>query len=494
MDIDHTEREDGGTAQVLLANYDQALNSLDFEQFKAVLSYGYFTGTSRSAWAASTAYSLDDIRIPTTANTFQYRCTTAGTSHSSEPTFPTDLGVTVTETGGVVWEMDGLTGVDYSATAPLYVVDNPLLSSADGHLIVGLTLEGVLNRMARDRAEVSFQEFDGSVQTVKDLITAICDTTIRFSTVYGNYPAITVVFDSEDSLFDTFQPKDLFRIRLNDSRLDRIKYLLSFTGMKMRVEADGKIHFFDPTITGTSYDYEYKLLVSGEHTFLNKEIRNRFVDPNKFVVRSHPSHIPQYSGSATSATSFALYPTTRTLEGRFISNAQCDAIAGAVIEQAELDAESGSGKFTMNCGAEPWDWIKITDSRQNDSVTGNVRGLRRKCRMAGGDTPGVYDMRFAFGKEARGLSGEALLGQIPSPVTPFQETGFVSWPVFNLLLTELDATFKANQLDHAVFRSVLQELIDGFNNLSNLQLIFGDEVVFRKVTVTEQLIVPTEEP
>ncbi len=57
-------------------------------------------------WLASTAYSLLDYVQPTTAtNLFAYRCTTAGTSHSSEPTWPTIAGGTVTEGGGssLVW-------------------------------------------------------------------------------------------------------------------------------------------------------------------------------------------------------------------------------------------------------------------------------------------------------------------------------------------------------------------------------------------------------
>ena len=56
-------------------------------------------------WVASTGYSENDKVIPTTANGFEYICTTAGTSHSSEPTWPTTEGGTVTEGGGstLVW-------------------------------------------------------------------------------------------------------------------------------------------------------------------------------------------------------------------------------------------------------------------------------------------------------------------------------------------------------------------------------------------------------
>lgn len=53
-------------------------------------------------WEASTAYSLADFRRPTTENGFRYECTTAGTSDSSEPTWPTTIGTTVSD-GTAVW-------------------------------------------------------------------------------------------------------------------------------------------------------------------------------------------------------------------------------------------------------------------------------------------------------------------------------------------------------------------------------------------------------
>lgn len=50
----------------------------------------------------STAVSLLDTVIPTTANGRMYRCTTAGTTGAGEPTWPTTDGGTVTD-GSAVW-------------------------------------------------------------------------------------------------------------------------------------------------------------------------------------------------------------------------------------------------------------------------------------------------------------------------------------------------------------------------------------------------------
>lgn len=58
-------------------------------------------------WEADTAYSLGQMLEPTTPNTYVYRCTTAGTSDSMEPTFPTGaIGDTVAD-GTCVWTLVG---------------------------------------------------------------------------------------------------------------------------------------------------------------------------------------------------------------------------------------------------------------------------------------------------------------------------------------------------------------------------------------------------
>ncbi|KKL20222.1 hypothetical protein LCGC14_2457600, partial [marine sediment metagenome] len=188
-------------------------------------------------------------------------------------------------------------------------------------------------------------------------------------------------YDSEDTLIDSFKPKDLFRVGLNATRLNKILELLAWTGSKMRAEADGALHFFDPTISGGTYAYEYKLAVVGEHTFWDKELRNRFVNPNKEIVQSHPSHEPQFSGNSTSATSFALFPETHTTQLRLASQAEASNIADAIIERYELNAEKGAVRVPMNVGQEVWDWINVTDSRQSDSRAGNVRYLKRNVQV-----------------------------------------------------------------------------------------------------------------
>jgi hypothetical protein len=71
-----------------------------------------------ASWVANTAYALNDLVVPTTANGHYYKATTGGTSHATdEPIWPTN-GTTVAD-NTVVWTDQGLlpNGVDRLAGA-----------------------------------------------------------------------------------------------------------------------------------------------------------------------------------------------------------------------------------------------------------------------------------------------------------------------------------------------------------------------------------------
>ena len=342
------------------------------------------------SWAASTAYALDDLVIPATSNGYTYKCTTAGTTAGSAPTWPTTIGGTVTD-GTVVWTNQGVE-----------------------------------------------------------------------LTVYSHATAYTPSFDSEDSLLDVFMPKDAFRIYLDGSRLEAIKGLLEYTRCVMLVKADGQIHIFVPTISGQTwvantayvlrdyvqpttpnnnftyrcttagtshatteptwpttiggtvtdgtvvwtavgFDYEHKLAVANEHTFFNKALRQRLVIPNYIVVKSHPDHADQYSGYAEDTASSGLIPKRQYNYFRLASNAQATAIAEAILARLRLEAETGAASVPMNVGAEVYDYVKVTDSRENDNRIGNVGYLSRHYRA------GTWETKFRFGKvDAGGLLGTSI--------------------------------------------------------------------------------------
>ena len=92
-----------------------------------------------AAWAASTAFPVGDIRRATTeqASGLFFRCTTAGTSASSEPSWPTDIGSTITD-NTCVWTAIASAYEELSKLSPSQIIelfevhlDNTLHGSTD---------------------------------------------------------------------------------------------------------------------------------------------------------------------------------------------------------------------------------------------------------------------------------------------------------------------------------------------------------------------------
>ena len=77
-----------------------------------------------TAWAATTAYVVGDIRRATTlqASGLVFRCTTAGTSGSTEPVWATDIGSTVTD-GTVTWTAVASAFEDLAEIAPSAIIE-----------------------------------------------------------------------------------------------------------------------------------------------------------------------------------------------------------------------------------------------------------------------------------------------------------------------------------------------------------------------------------
>ena len=83
-------------------------------------------------WQASTAVALNARRSPTTPNGIAYKCTTAGTTGATEPTWPTTLGGTVTD-GGAVWTAEmGPYPISASGVRHLASLESAALGGASG--------------------------------------------------------------------------------------------------------------------------------------------------------------------------------------------------------------------------------------------------------------------------------------------------------------------------------------------------------------------------
>ena len=292
--------------------------------------------------------------------------------------------------------------------------------------------------------------------------------------VFDHTKSWTVTYDSEDSLIDSYAPADALFIREGESRLNVIDKLLQYTGCERMFKADGNIHILVPTISGATwlvntaylvndyvqpttpnnnftyrcttagtshanteptwpttaggtvndgtvtwtavgFDYEYALTTG--HTFFSKAIQLALVIPNRIVVKSFADDDPNYSNSATSAASFALIPISGSpIRTKLTSNAQALSIAEAYISRVEIASQRGSAVVPMNVGAEQWDYVKVTDEREDDFRIGNIGYLGRSY------IPGLNHMTFGFGGVAvKGVPGtqlsqlNAAIAEIKSP-------------------------------------------------------------------------------
>lgn len=285
---------------------------------------------------------------------------------------------------------------EYSATIPLKVISQRL-NSWQGGLVCSLQLEGLSDIRDREGATVATTYDRLDTNTVKDLIDFIAGGA---EGCYETHSAFTVNYDGNDTLIDVFKPKDSFRINLNDTRQDKIKELLEYTQSVGLWKANGEYYIFVPTTTGEVYDYQYSL-ASDAHNFFSKSYEKRLVLPNYFIVSTHPEHEgTAYSGYASDDTSYALLPFKTTKYLRLDDNDQGEDIAKALLARAKINASRGSGIVPMNVGAEVYDYVEVTDSREGGSSrTGNIGQINRHCAS------GIFEMSFSFGK----------LGIVPMP-------------------------------------------------------------------------------
>lgn len=82
--------------------------------------------TAANSWgttyATTTAYAAGNIVIPSSPNGFLYQCVVAGTTGGSGPVFPTIVGESVTDSGGVVWSNLGESVTVWSSTGSSWTV------------------------------------------------------------------------------------------------------------------------------------------------------------------------------------------------------------------------------------------------------------------------------------------------------------------------------------------------------------------------------------
>lgn len=112
-----------------------------------------------TTWAASTAYTVGDVVRPTTGNGHLYRCVVAGTSGTTEPTWPTAGGQTVVDSGAT-WAEVGVAVVALDAADPTWTASGGSLEPRYAVYFVSGTA-GTADYL------IGYEDF-GAAQTVAD--------------------------------------------------------------------------------------------------------------------------------------------------------------------------------------------------------------------------------------------------------------------------------------------------------------------------------------
>jgi len=267
---------------------------------------------------------------------------------------------------------------EYSDSPPLTIIRQELVSE-QGTLTCRLLCIGIPDRLGEDRASQAYAPDSADTTTLQSLVNAILAGS---PACYAHCASVPYQWDSADALATGYKPRDGFRVYRNGSRLAAVRKLLDFTGCAMRVESDGKVHFFQPVTSGETYDHEFSL-AAGAHAFLQKAGRQTLVVPNRIVVTTPEDWATAYTGTATDAASYALMPATQYQVAAADSNTQAALVAESALAKYRLQSPVATLTVPLAPQVRVLDYLGVTDARLSDSVAGNV-GLVRHRFAAGG--------------------------------------------------------------------------------------------------------------
>lgn len=420
IDLKHWEGDWFQTAEVIIDDREGNVSSINLVGYQGVISYGYRTGAG-DEYAGMAPLKVIVQRL-------DY--------------LPDQVCVLSLSGKGNQMAEDKASGVQKKGTATSTLADHLVDSAATfvlsdvGHTIhnttddtaakitgfnsaTDVTLSADIMVSGEAYSVVYNMGYDPpatNTDTVKTLIAAICGATMP---CFSHCDVVTVVWDVEDDLVDTFKPADTFKVYTGQNRKEKVQELLSHTGLDSRFEVDGYLHiletfarawqkdfnyYTDEIVRSTVFpgaghgDYIYKCTTSGvsgsteptwttlpgdtigdgsvvwtleydytyaiesdDHNIYQKSTRIRIVSPNKIIVMSHPDQEGTYIGVATEPISYAELPKEETIYLRLTSNTEAEDIAKAKIDRLRRDSSEGHGYVPMNVGAEVHDYVLIAE-------------------------------------------------------------------------------------------------------------------------------------
>jgi hypothetical protein len=283
-------------------------------------------------------------------------------------------------------------GEEYLDSPPLTVLRQELLSER-GVLTCRLLCQGVPDGLAEDRASESYAPDASDTTTVQSLINSILAGSLP---CYSHCENVPCAWDSADTLATGYRPRDGFRVYVNGSRLAAVRKLLDLTACAVRVEADGKLHFFQPVMSGETYDHEFSL-AAGAHAFLRKAGRRALVIPNRIVVRTPEDWAIGYSGTAMDSASYAVMPKTQYQTAAADSNTQAALIAESMLSKHRLHSPVAKLTVPLAPQVRVLDYVKVTDDRLGDAVSGNVGLVRHRWYAGKGRASCIWQTDIELG-------------------------------------------------------------------------------------------------
>ncbi len=290
------------------------------------------------------------------------------------------------------WGAVTAVGDEYLDSPPLTVVSQQL-ASEQGVLTCRLECQGIPDVLAEDRASEAYAPDAADTTTLQTLINSILSGSLS---CYSHCAPVACEWDDADTLATSYKPRDGFRVYTNGSRLAALRRLLDFTTCAVRVEADGKLHFFQPVTSGTTYDHEFSL-ASGAHAFLQKAGTHTLVIPNRIEVRTPEDWAIAYTGTATDSDSYALMPKTQYQTAAADSDTQAALIAESILAKYRLQSPVARLTVPLAPQVRVLDYLKVIDARLGDSVSGNAGLVRHRWAAGKGRTPSVWQTDIELG-------------------------------------------------------------------------------------------------
>lgn len=274
---------------------------------------------------------------------------------------------------------------------PYLKVKDMVFDSSPGVLTCTLICHGIMSRMNDDKASEEYVA--ASDAYISDLIEDCFDASLspysHCTSYTTDWSGVTLGTD-----VNIYNPGDNFRIYGNSNRMNIIRTLLENTYVYPRPANDGKVYMIKPVTSGEVYDYEYEL--AGDHDFFIKKRSLKLTIPSKVVIYGgefdEDTQAWEYNGSATESESDNLNSTSYfdTISS-ITSDAQANAVAAAVLANFQINKKTCTVTVPFSCTQQLYDYIKITDSRQGSSMTGNVGQIVRKWES------GIFIMQISFG-------------------------------------------------------------------------------------------------